>query len=128
RRPAGAVGPARGRLFSPGSTRPLGGEPKPRPRRLDEQPHAGGLDEARRPAPPSSSSELSPGARRMLAAIDELPEEEREVFSLVRIHALTHAETAEVLGVSAKTVQRRLNRALVLLDEKLDDLRPASER
>ena len=60
----------------------------------------------------------------MLAAIDELPEEEREVFSLVRIQGLTHAETAEVLGVSPKTVQRRLNRGLVLLGEQLDDLRP----
>jgi RNA polymerase sigma-70 factor (ECF subfamily) len=93
-------------------------------RRLDEQPPTVGLDEALLPAPPASASELSPGARRMLAAIDDLPDEEREVFSLVRIQGLTHAETAEVLGVSVKTVQRRLNRALVLLEEKLDDLRP----
>jgi RNA polymerase sigma-70 factor (ECF subfamily) len=93
-------------------------------RRLDEQPNAVGLEEARLPAPPSTHSELSPGARRMLAAIDELPEEEREVFSLVRIQGLTHAETAEVLDVSLKTVQRRLHRGLVLLEEKLDDLRP----
>ena len=54
----------------------------------------------------------------------ELPGEEREVFGLVRIQGLTHVEAAEVLGVSVKTVQRRLNRGLVLLDEKLDDLRP----
>jgi RNA polymerase sigma factor (sigma-70 family) len=93
-------------------------------RRLDEQPNAVGLDEARLPAPPSSHSQLSPGARRMLAAVDNLPEEEREVFSLVRIQGLTHAETAEILDVSVKTVQRRLNRGLVLLAEKLDDLRP----
>jgi RNA polymerase sigma-70 factor (ECF subfamily) len=93
-------------------------------RRLDEQPRAMGLEEALLPAPPSSASQLSPAARRMLAAIDDLPEEEREVFSLVRLQGLTHAEAAEVLGVSAKTVQRRLNRGLVLLDEKLDDLRP----
>jgi RNA polymerase sigma-70 factor (ECF subfamily) len=93
-------------------------------RRLDQQPDAVALEEARVPAPPSTHSELSPGARRMLAAIDELPEDEREVFSLVRIQGLTYSETAEVLVVSPKTVQRRLNRALVLLDEKLDDLRP----
>jgi RNA polymerase sigma factor (sigma-70 family) len=93
-------------------------------RRLDEQPKTVGLEEALLPAPPSSHSELSPGARRMLAAIDDLPEDEREVFSLVRIQGLTHAETAEILSVSVKTVQRRLNRAVVLLDEKLDDLRP----
>ena len=93
-------------------------------RRLDEQPIAVGLDEARLPAPPSTHSELSPGARRMLAAIDELPEDEREVFSLVRIQGLTYSETAEVLVVSPKTVQRRLSHGLVLLAEKLGDLRP----
>jgi RNA polymerase sigma-70 factor (ECF subfamily) len=93
-------------------------------RRLDERPHGVGLDEALVPAPASSDSELSPPARRMLGAIDELPEEEREVFGLVRIQGLTHAEAAEVLGVSVKTVQRRLNSSLVLLAEKLDDLRP----
>jgi DNA-directed RNA polymerase specialized sigma24 family protein len=32
-----------------------------------------------------------------------------------------------VLGVSIKTVQRRLNRALLILSEELDDLRPAGE-
>ena len=54
-----------------------------------------------------------------------LPDDEREVFSLVRIQGMTQTETANVLGVSAKTVQRRLNRGLLLLTEKLGDLRPA---
>ena len=61
----------------------------------------------------------------MLEAIDSLPEDEREVFGLVRLQGLTHAEAAEVLDVSTKTVQRRLNRASLLLAEGLDDLRPA---
>jgi RNA polymerase sigma factor (sigma-70 family) len=60
----------------------------------------------------------------MLQAIDELPEDEREVFDLVRIQGLTQVEAAEVLGVSTKTLQRRLNRALLILAEELDDLRP----
>jgi RNA polymerase sigma-70 factor (ECF subfamily) len=59
----------------------------------------------------------------MLEAIDKLPEDEREAFSLVRIRGLTHTEAAEVLSVSPKTVQRRLNRGLLLLAEQLDDLR-----
>jgi RNA polymerase sigma-70 factor (ECF subfamily) len=92
-------------------------------RRLDERPAALQLDEAQLSVPASSDSQLSPQARRILTAIDELPEEQREVFSLVRIQGLTHAEAAEILGVSAKTVQRRLNSSLVLLAEKLDDLR-----
>ena len=61
----------------------------------------------------------------MLEAIDSLPEDEREVFDLVRIQGLTHAEAAEVLGVSPKTVQRRLNRSLLLLAKELDHLRPS---
>ena len=73
---------------------------------------------------PSSDSVLTPDARRILEAIDGLPEDEREAFNLVRIQGLTQPEAAEVLGVSAKTVQRRLNRGLVLLAEQLDDLRP----
>jgi RNA polymerase sigma-70 factor (ECF subfamily) len=88
-------------------------------RRLDEQPAAGQL-----PAPPSSAPDLTPGARRILAAIDSLPEEEREAFSLVRIQGLSQAEAAEVIGISTKTVQRRLNSGLLLLAERLDDLRP----
>jgi len=44
----------------------------------------------------------------MLGAIDGLPEEEREVFELVRIQGLTHPEAAGIVGVSEKTVQRRL--------------------
>ena len=61
----------------------------------------------------------------MLEAIDRLPEEEREAFGLVRIQALSHGEATEVLGVSAKTVQRRLNRSPVLLAKELDHLRPS---
>jgi RNA polymerase sigma-70 factor (ECF subfamily) len=62
----------------------------------------------------------------MLEAIDGLPEAEREVFDLVGIQGLTHAEAAAVVGVSEKTVQRRLNRARLLLAERLADLRPAT--
>ena len=93
-------------------------------RRLDEQPAAVELQEGMAPAPPSSGSLLTPDGRRMLEAIDRLPEDEREVFGLVRIQGLTQVEAAEVLGVSVKTVQRRLNRSLLLLAKELDDLRP----
>ena len=42
----------------------------------------------------------------MLAAIEGLPEEDREVFELVRLQGLSHAEAAGVVGVAVKTVQR----------------------
>ena len=60
----------------------------------------------------------------MLRAIDELPEDEREAFNLVRIQGMTQTEAAELLGVSAVTVKRRLSRGLRLLTEQLADLRP----
>ena len=93
-------------------------------RRLDKQPAAVELREGLVPAPASTGSGLSPEGRRLLDAIDGLPEDEREAFDLVRIQGLTHGEAAEVLGVSAKTVQRRLDRGLRLLTERLGDLRP----
>ena len=96
-------------------------------RRLDNQPAVGELYEGIALSPPSSVSRLTPVGLRMLQAIDELPEEEREAFDLVRIQRMTQVEAAEVLGVSIKTVQRRLNRALLILTEELNDLRPAGE-
>jgi RNA polymerase sigma-70 factor (ECF subfamily) len=93
-------------------------------RRLDEQPAAVEFRDELAAVPPNSGSVLTPGGRRMLDAIDHLPEDDREVFGLVRIQGLTQGEAADLLGVSAKTVQRRLNRSLVLLAEALEDLRP----
>jgi RNA polymerase sigma factor (sigma-70 family) len=96
-------------------------------RRLDEQPTAVELDEGKVSAPDSSDSVLSPDGYRMLTAIDSLPEDEREAFDLLRIQGLTQVEAAEVLDVSPKTVQRRLNRSLLLLAKELDDLRPQKD-
>src|SRR6516225_1574374 len=95
-------------------------------RRLDNQPVAVELREWQIPAPASSDSGLSPHGRRMLEAIDNLPEDEREAFDLVRIQGLTYAEAAELVGVAPKTVQRRLDRGLQLLTERLGDLRPGA--
>jgi RNA polymerase sigma-70 factor (ECF subfamily) len=92
-------------------------------RRLDERPAVQALAEEGVAAPPSSTaSGITPDGRRMLGAIEGLPEDEREVFDLVGIQGLTHVETAAVIGVSEKTVQRRLNRARLLLAEQLADL------
>jgi RNA polymerase sigma-70 factor (ECF subfamily) len=96
-------------------------------RRLDERPALVELREGLVPALPNSDSGLSRDTRRMLAAIDNLPEDEREVFNLVRIEGLSQVEAGEILAVSVKTVQRRLNRAMLLLTEQLDDLRPNEE-
>jgi RNA polymerase sigma-70 factor (ECF subfamily) len=92
--------------------------------RLDERPAATALAESGAAASPASTAtSLSPDARRILEVIDGLPENEREVFELVGIQGLTHAEAATVVGVSQKTVQRRLHEARLLLAERLADLR-----
>ena len=95
-------------------------------RRLDEQPAAAALPDAV-PAEGSSGSGLSSDARLMLEAIGRLPEGDREAFDLVRIQGMSQAEAAEVLGVSAMTVSRRLSRCLQTLTVTLADLRPDTD-
>ena len=77
-------------------------------RRLDEQPSALELREDLVAAPASSGSVLTPEGRRMLDAIDELPEEEREVFGLVHVQGLMTGEAAEVLGARPAARFRRV--------------------
>ena len=95
-------------------------------RRLDNQ-RMVELQESRLPAPvadSASTSAESPELCRILAAIEALPEAEREVFNLIRIQGMTYPEAAEVIGVSPKTVQRRLARCLILLSARIGDLAP----
>ena len=96
-------------------------------RRLDEQPRAEELREGMLPAPESSGSGLTVNTRRILDAIDQLPADEREVLGLVRVQGMTHGEAADLLDISPKTVQRRLNRGILLLAEELGDLRPPQD-
>ena len=93
-------------------------------RRLDEQPAAVELCEGLVPSPASSGTGITPDGRRMLAAVKNLPEAEREAFDMVRIRGTTQVEVARVIGVSVVTVKRRLNRGLQPLAASLEDLRP----
>ena len=96
-------------------------------RRFDEQPAAAELPDEEMRAPASSDSGLTVDGRRILEAIDRLPEGEREAFDLVRIQGMTQAEAAAVLEVSVMTVNRRLARGLQLLAASLGDLSPGAE-
>ena len=96
-------------------------------RRLDERPAAEELRAETVPAPASSGSGLTPDGRRILAAVDQLPEGEREAFDLVQIQGLSQAEAARLLEVSVATVNRRVNRSLRLLTATLADLYPGEE-
>jgi RNA polymerase sigma factor (sigma-70 family) len=92
-------------------------------RRLDESPPPEELPDALA-APDSGDSHVRAKGRRVLEEIERLPDVECEVFELVRIQGLTHAEAGEVLGVATKTIQRRLNSALFSLAERLQDVQP----
>jgi RNA polymerase sigma factor (sigma-70 family) len=75
--------------------------------------------------PAENTHQPSPMSRRILQAIDGLPQDDREVFVLVRLQGMTQSNAAEILGVSVKTVQRRLHRVVPSLCHQLRDLKPA---
>jgi RNA polymerase sigma-70 factor (ECF subfamily) len=60
-------------------------------------------------------------------AILELPERCREVFELSRTHGLKYAEIATTLGISVKTVEAQMGKALRSLRVKLAPWLPTGE-
>jgi RNA polymerase sigma-70 factor, Bacteroides expansion family 1 len=81
--------------------------------------------------PPSSAPDADEGAisRELRAAIaealDGLSAPQREVFDLSRARGLTYAEIAALLGISVKTVEARMGRALRELRERLSEWLPS---
>ncbi len=57
--------------------------------------------------------------RDIIACIQELPEGSRMVFTLYAIEGYTHKEIGEALDISVGTSKSQLNRARMLLQEKL---------
>ncbi|MEN0006450.1 MAG: RNA polymerase sigma factor [Bacteroidota bacterium] len=53
--------------------------------------------------------------QRLMEAISNLPETQREVFLMNRIDQMTYKEIAEALGVSVKAIEKRMHKALVAL-------------
>ena len=70
---------------------------------------------------PSPDRELAEQemAARVQAAVGELPDRCREVFQLSRVQGLKYAEIAETLGISVKTVEAQMGKALRILRERL---------
>lgn len=56
-------------------------------------------------------------------AINELPEKRREVFKLRKLEKLSHAEIAERLDISPKTVETHIHRASLELKDKLKNIK-----
>jgi len=81
--------------------------------------HAAGTRDAPAGAPQERELEAESLAEALDQAVKELPPRCREVFALTRNQQLSHAQVAEVLGISPKTVQVHMGRALALLRQKL---------
>jgi RNA polymerase sigma-70 factor (ECF subfamily) len=58
------------------------------------------------------------------SAVNSLPERARLVFTLRREQELSYAEIATILGISIKTVENQMTRAIKLLQERLAPYRP----
>jgi len=75
--------------------------------------------------PRSVQQDDNAGAAELSAAIDRavgsLPDRCRQVFTLNRQHHLTYREIAETLGISVKTVEVHMGRALAALRRHLTD-------
>lgn len=64
---------------------------------------------------------------KMLAAIELLPDDQREVFLLRQVHALQFKEIAEVTAVSENTVKSRMRYALERLQSALSEYKDYAE-
>lgn len=68
---------------------------------------------------------LSAHLERWMAA---LPDRQREALSLSRFQGLSHREIAAVMGISARTVNNHILRALSNLEQKVQTLEPYESR
>ena len=73
------------------------------------------------PAPdPEAHADALGQLELLAAALEKLPEQCRQAFLLNRIEGLTHKQIAARLGVSTKTIQRHIERALRACVEVLE--------
>jgi RNA polymerase sigma factor (sigma-70 family) len=79
------------------------------------------LGDAACPNPgPERQAEAASQLEQLYTALEQLPAECREALLLNRIDGLTHAQIADRLGISTKTVQRHIERALRLCVQVLE--------
>lgn len=71
------------------------------------------------PARPDEEAQASELEAALRAAIEALPERRRLVVVLRWEHQLSHAEIAQVLGVTVKTVETQFGRAIATLRSQL---------
>lgn len=90
-------------------------EKKKKEVRMEEAP----LKVVHRPAPPVADVQTKELEKAIASAMEKLPEQCRKVFELSRFGELKYSEIAGVLGISIKTVENQMGKALRIMREQL---------
>jgi RNA polymerase sigma factor (sigma-70 family) len=77
-----------------------------------------GEDVAHEPAPDEAAASRQ-RLRQLVEAAAELPPQMQRAFRLHKLEGLSHAETARVMGISVKSVEKHISAALKTLTARL---------
>jgi RNA polymerase sigma-70 factor (ECF subfamily) len=78
----------------------------------------GGVDVADEPAADDAVASAQ-RLRQLVAAVDQLPPQAGRAFRLHKLEGLSHAETARVMGLSVKAVEKHVSAAVRALAARL---------
>lgn len=73
---------------------------------------------------PTDNASLKELQQKIDIAVNELPEQCRAIFQLIRFEELKYREAADKLGISIKTVENQMGKALRVLRSKLAEFLP----
>eukprot|EP01041_Mallomonas_annulata_P026437 gene26437-47759_t len=79
----------------------------------------GGEDIALEPAPDEAAASRQ-RLRQLVDAVAELPPQMQRAFRLHKLEGNSHAETARIMGLSVKSVEKHISAALKALTLRLD--------
>lgn len=73
---------------------------------------------------PSHDMDLKALQHQIARAVDQLPPERKKVFMMIRFEERKYKEVADILGISVKTVENQMGKAMAFLRLALKDYLP----